>query len=58
MKLQEEIVQILVAISASLPAIAKKAALLWAAGVPDPDASIITGAATSSSEEPGTSTGV
>ena len=35
----------------------KKATLLWAAGVPDPDAAIITGAATSSSEEPGTFTG-
>ena len=54
---QEEKVQILVAIHASLPAIAEKAALLWAARVPDLDAAIIMGEATSSSQEPGTSTG-
>ena len=54
----EEKVQILVAICASLPAIAEKATPLWAAGVPDPDAAIITGAwPLSSSEESGTSTG-
>ena len=57
MQAQEEKVQILVAISASLPAIAKKDTLLWVPGVPDPDASIITGAANSSSEEPGVFTG-
>ena len=45
------------AICASQPAITKKAALLWAAGVHDLNATIITGAATRSSEEPGTSTG-
>ena len=54
---QEEKVQILVAICASLPAIAKKATLLQAAGVPNLDPAIITGVATSSSEGPGTSTG-
>ena len=54
---QEEKVKILVAICASLPVIAEEAALLWAAGVPDPDATIITGATTSSSVKPGTSTG-
>ena len=49
--------QILVAIHASLPAIAKKATLLQDAGVPDPPAAaIITVAATSSSEKLGTST--
>ena len=48
---------VLVAINASLPVIAEKAALLQAAGVPDPDTAIITGEAPSSSEEPGTSTG-
>ena len=53
---QEEKVQILAAIHASLLAITEKATLLWAA-VPNLDAPIITGAATNSSEEPGTSTG-
>ena len=52
----QEKVQILVAIHASLPAISEKAALLWAAGVPNSDAAIITGAATSSSERPRTPT--
>ena len=42
MQAQEEKVQILVAISTSLPAIAEKATLLQAAGVPNPDNSIIT----------------
>ena len=55
MQAQEEKVQILAAIQASLPAITKKATLLWAAGVATPDAAIITGAATSSLEEPGSS---
>ena len=54
---KEEKVQILVAIHASLLAIAQQTTLLWAAGVPNLDAVIITGAATSSSEEYGTSTG-
>ena len=54
---QEEKVHILVAICTSLPAIAEKATLVQAAGVPLSDAVFITGAATSSSEEPGTSTG-
>ena len=40
---QEEKDQILVAIHASLPAIAKEATLLWAACIPDPDATIISG---------------
>ena len=53
---QEEKIQILVAIPASLPAIAEKATLLWIAGVPNPDVAIITGATTNSSEEHGTST--
>ena len=48
----QEKVQILVVIHASLPAIAKKAAVLQAAGVPNLDAAIITGAATSLSEGP------
>ena len=52
---QEEKVQILAAIHASLLANAEKAVLLWAVGVPDLDAAIITGAAPSSSVEPGTS---
>ena len=38
------------AICASLPTIAEKTALLWPAGVPNLDATIITGAAMSSSE--------
>ena len=50
-------VQILVAICASLLAVAEKAILLQAVGVPDSDVAIITEAATSSSEEPGTSNG-
>ena len=53
----EEKIQILVSICTSLLAIIKKAFLLQAAGVPNSDATIITGAATSSSEEPGTSAG-
>ena len=53
---QEEKVWILVAISASLPVISEEAALHWVAGVPNLDASIITGAATSLSEEYETST--
>ena len=53
---QEEKVQILVAIHASLPAIAEKATLLLVAGVPALYAAIITVEATSS-EEPETSTG-
>ena len=57
MQAQEEKVQILVDICTSLPAITEKATLLWAARVPDPDAAITAGAATNSSEEPGTSTG-
>ena len=36
---------------------AEKSSLLWAAGVPNSDVAIITEAANSSSEEPGTSTG-
>ena len=55
--LAQEKFQILVAICTSLPAIAEKDALIQAAGVPIPDAAIITGTATSSSEETGTSTG-
>ena len=54
---QEEKVEILAAIYAFLLVIAEKTNLLWAAGGPNSDAAIITGAATSSSEEPGTSTG-
>ena len=57
MQAQEKKLWILVPIATSLPAIIEKAALLQAAGVPDPDASIITRAATSLSEEPGTSPG-
>ena len=53
----QEKVQILVAIHASLPVIAEKAALLWAAGVPKRDAAVIMAATTSSSGEPGTSNG-
>ena len=56
MQVQEK-VQILAAIHASQLAIAEKTIHLWAAGVLNPDATIITWAATSSSEEPGTSTG-
>ena len=54
---QEEKIQILMAIHASLPVIAEEVALLQVAGVPEPDATIITGAATSSVEKPRTSTG-
>ena len=54
---QEEKVQILVAICASLLAITEKATLLQAAGVPSSDTATITEAATSSSEGLGTSTG-
>ena len=53
---QEEKVQILEAIHASLPVVAEKATLLQAAGVPNLDATIITGEAPNSSEGPGTST--
>ena len=49
-------VHILVVICSSLPVSSKEAALLWAAGVPKPDAIIITGVTISSWEEPGTST--
>ena len=42
---------------ASLPIMAEEATLLWAAGVPNPDATVIAGVTTSSSEDPGTSTG-
>ena len=56
MQAQEEKVEILVAIHASLPTIAETAAILPAAEVPNPDIAIITGAATSSSEKPGTFT--
>ena len=45
------------AIHASLLAIAEKATLLWATGIPNSDLAIITEAATNSSEEPGTSMG-
>ena len=54
---QEEKVQILAAIHAGLSIIAEEATLLLCAGVPDLDAPIITRATTSSSGEPGTSTG-
>ena len=54
---QEEKIQILVAIHASLPVIAEEVALLQAAGVPELDAAIITGAATSFPGELGTTTG-
>ena len=57
MQAQEEKVQILVAIHTSLPAITKKATLLWPEEVPNPDAAVITVAVTSSLEEAGTSTG-
>ena len=50
-------VQILAAIFTSVPAVTKTATILWGVGVPNLDAAIITGAATSSSERPGTSTG-
>ena len=56
MQEKEEKVEILVAMCTSLPTITKKAALLWAEGVLNPDAAIIPGVASSSSEEPGTST--
>ena len=52
----KEQVQILVAICVSLPVIAEEVALLWAAGVTKPDATIIMGI-TISSGEPGTSNG-
>ena len=55
-QVQEEKVQILEAIHASLPAITEKAAILWAAGVPNPDAAIINGAVTGLSVESGTCT--
>ena len=48
---QEEKVQIFVAIHTSLPAITEKATLLQAAGVVNLDATIITGAASNSSED-------
>ena len=54
---QEEKVQILVAICASLLAISEKVTLLWPAGVPNSDAAIITETATSSPEGPRTPTG-
>ena len=54
---QEEKVQILVAICVSLLAVAEKAILIWATGVPDSDVAIITEAATISSEELGASMG-
>ena len=57
MQAQEEKGQIQVAICASLLAVAEKATLLWAAGVPNLDTAIITEATTSSSEEPETSNG-
>ena len=53
---QKEKVQILAAIQVSLPTITKEASLLWAAGVPDLGAAIISGVATSSLGKPGTST--
>ena len=54
---QEEKIQILVAIHSSLPVITKETTLFWAAGVPDLDVTILMGATTSLSGEPGTSTG-
>ena len=54
---QEEKVEILVAIHTSLLTITEKVTLIQAAGVPNLDITIITGSATISSEEPGTSTG-
>ena len=53
--LAQEKIKTLVAICASLPVIADEVALL-AAGVPEPDAAIITGAATCFSVGPETST--
>ena len=52
---QEEKVQILAAICASLPAVTEKAGLLQTAGLPNLDDTIITWVAASSQEEPGTS---
>ena len=43
MQVQQEKAQILVAICASLPVIAEEATLLQVVGVPNPDATIITG---------------
>ena len=54
---QEEKVQILIAIHTSLLVIAKEAALLRAAGVPEMDAMIIMGATINSHGELGTSMG-
>ena len=57
MWVQEKKVQILVAIHTSLPVAAEEATLLQAAGVSDPETTIIPGVTTSSSGEPGTTTG-
>ena len=52
LQVQERKVQILMAIHASLPAVAEDA-ILRAAGVPDANVAVITGVTTSSLGEPG-----